>query len=1715
MSDVKKLTKIRAGHRADVTKKLSQAKAIMENFQPTGRSELEALHNVLLTKDGLLKELNTRMIDVMLEDEGTEDDAISAEISAASDIEITIQITLEDIKKELKWVRHPNEDDNRSVSSGSSTNSEKKRSAKLPKIEIEKFGGDPKKWQEWWDAFNSLVHTDDELSEYNKFYYLRSYLVGDAKNAIAGLQATEANYEHAVQILKDRFGKKSLVISSHMEALMKVSALSDTDNTKTIRRAYDRIECHIRSLQALGLDSANYGCVLGPVILSHLPDELRLTVTRNFDATGDVWELDDILKALKTEIEVRERSGFVASKKSNKGDHSKGAASTLMTKSEDAAGNSSNGPNCLFCNGKHSTYKCKVVTDVEAKRQHLRKKARCFNCLGPGHIAVRCKSQKVCAKCGSKHDTSLCDSPAATKDDDVRGGNEEDKEGAKEKVEEKKPPAKGLTVFCNTATSVLMLTARAAVSNVDTGEKVYVRMIFDNCSNRSYITNKLRERLKLPKIDEKQLNVSRFMDSENEEDRVPIVKLCNIVQLKIEGVKEDDNIVVTLTEVPEICPPPHSEPVEIYKEQFQHLEGLDLADEVVEEPFRGDNIDVMLGLDWYYSIVDSEQKRGICGPVATKSRVGWLAAGPIFTKTDKRDPPMMSCLTMADDHSNENLNDLVKNFWSLEAIGIKEEDTEDVLKRFEETTWFNEETGKYRVSLPWRDTSLQLADNYQLCLKYLLCRLMQFRKDPKLWDDVKKVFDQQLEAGVLEHVPPEPPEVGKAYYLPQHYVIKPERLTTKIRVVANASSSMVGPTLNQCIYKGPSLMPDLLRVLLGFSCHRIAVVADLEKAFLNVEMNESDRDYQRVIWVKNFDPDKSDQEVEFVHLRFTVCVFGMSSSPFHLMATTKHHTDKYRKKCPEIVSEIQRSLFVDDLNSGADTVKDASELYNVSKRIFKDGGFKLRKFATNSAELRAKVEKEERGMKEIDDKSESYAELTTQQSIEEPQPVVEQKVLGNLWNKELDCWIFRFDKLLEIAKQLKRTKRGLLKLFPRIFDPRGLISPISIPIKRTFQKTCVDGLEWDDTLSKEQIEYVEAWLQDLEAAGEIRFPRYCLKYKRSELKSVHIIGFGDASTIAYGGVIYVRVESNEGVDVNIVLSKARVAPPIEMSVPRLELIGCLCLSRLMKLAKEVLQEYVPIANVHYFTDSMTALCWIQNEVTQYKQFVEERSKKIRKLSGKEQWKHVKGTENPADIASRGAFASQLKDNEFWEKGPDWLMLPPDKWPVKIRDIEHTTESIEEMKVQDKKKVAFTMLSWNAEEVIDSTRYGSMQKLLRVTAYAKRFIHNKFCKQTENLRKGELSAEELKEAELLWVHSLQKGMKKDSKFSRIERQLNVYTDETGLLRSKGRLEKSQLLYNQKCPVLLPRRHHFVKLLVIDAHWRVMHSGVNATMAFVRESYWIPQLRQITRSLLHKCIICRWIEGRAYSYPKIPPLPESRVVMDEPFSTTGIDYAGPLYVKTVEMQHKNSKVYILLFTCTTSRAVHLELTPDLGSPACVRGLRRFIARRGVPTMIISDNAKTFKSKDIDRFVADRRISWKYNVPRAPWTGGFFERMVKSTKSCLKKVLMNNTLTYEELETVLIEVENVINNRPLTYFDTDSTEDILTPNHLIYGRSLPIANRELPKKPINANKPKFKKRVLYKQKVLQDFRKRWETEYLASLRATQQIPKTKQLRYRVLAT
>ena len=257
------------------------------------------------------------------------------------------------------------------------------------------------------------------------------------------------------------------------------------------------------------------------------------------------------------------------------------------------------------------------------------------------------------------------------------------------------------------------------------------------------------------------------------------------------------------------------------------------------------------------------------------------------------------------------------------------------------------------------------------------------------------------------------------------------------------------------------------------------------------------------------------------------------------------------------------------------------------------------------------------------------------------------------------------------------------------------------------------------------------------------------------------------------------------------------------------------------------------------------------------------------------------------------------------------------------------------------------------------------------------------------------------------------------------------------------ENAELTQGSRYPKLLPAKEYYTRLVIEDCHCKTIHSGVSQTLAETRKGYWIPQGRSQVKKVLNSCKVCRRVEGGSFSMPKMPPWPKERVAQSFPFEYTGLDYLGPLYIKVYSgesNQPTTKKVWVCLFTCLAIRAIHLELIDDLSAQEFLLCLHRFIARRGMPRQIISDNAKQFKtastvlnkawseilaSAEVDNYAVNQGIQWRFIVDLAPWMGGFYERLVGLTKRALRKTIGTRSLTEKQLITVLTEVEAVVNS------------------------------------------------------------------------------------------
>ncbi|XP_065054025.1 uncharacterized protein LOC135682870 [Rhopilema esculentum] len=508
--------------------------------------------------------------------------------------------------------------------------------------------------------------------------------------------------------------------------------------------------------------------------------------------------------------------------------------------------------------------------------------------------------------------------------------------------------------------------------------------------------------------------------------------------------------------------------------------------------------------------------------------------------------------------------------------------------------------------------------------------------------------------------------------------------------------------------------------------------------------------------------------------------------------------------------------------------------------------------------------------------------------------------------------------------------------------------------------------------------------------------------------------------------------------------------------------------------------------------------------------VEDHLNEIRQLAPKNYWRYCPSDQNPSDIASRGIKCTKIVENELWWLGPKFLRSSEATWPnVLSYDIakKGMSNELNELKGTNKESVMALLVytkskpSLKLQDLIQCERYSSLQRLLRVTAYILRFIKNLKSKLNQDSieTKQMLSLDEIEKARELWINEVQSYIPQETDFEKSSNLLGLFYDDKGIIRCKGRIENADLPYETRFPILLPRKHHFTDLVIWESHIIVKHNGLRETLNEVRASFWIIKGRQKVKKIISKCVHCKKIEGRAYGTQVAPALPEFRVSDTYAFSKIGVDFAGPLYVKDIYAKDTNmNKCYIALFTCANSRAVHLELVPDLEGESFIRCLKRLIGRRGIPSLIVSDNGKTFKDAKVHSFIHSRRVQfeWKFNVPLASWWGGFFEICVRLVKRCLKKSLGNAKLTYEELETELIEIEGVLNSRPLTYVYNELGEVPLTPAHLFMGRRL-LDRTSCGEEETGSEVLKLSKRSRYLASVIDKFRKSWKREYLTSLR------------------
>jgi len=615
-----------------------------------------------------------------------------------------------------------------------------------------------------------------------------------------------------------------------------------------------------------------------------------------------------------------------------------------------------------------------------------------------------------------------------------------------------------------------------------------------------------------------------------------------------------------------------------------------------------------------------------------------------------------------------------------------------------------------------------------------------------------------LNKDIIEQVETSLQPTGLVHYIPHHAVIKPDKSTTKLRIVYDASAKpqKANKSLNNCLYRGPVMLNDLTGIMLRFRTHPIAVVSDIENAFLKVGLQENQRDVTRFFWLKDINnPVFNDSNIQ--EYRFARVPFGVVSGPFLLGATVDSHLSKYES---DMADMLKRDIYVDNLITGVQSTSEAERLYKESKQMFSDCAMNLREWLSNCKTVK-----------------DSFAECDKARETT-------TKVLGYIWDLEKDTLGISLPNTDCLQGEI--TKRSVLRYLPSVFDPLGQVCPVVLRGNVMLQNLWIINREWDQPLPDDEVKVWNNVQEDLKKITQCQINRN-ISLITSNSVTCSLFCFCDASEKAYAAAIYLYQTDGCRSRCDLVFAKTRLAPTKTVSIPRLELLAVLIGVKCMTFMKRYLN--LPVCRMKLWTDSQCVLHWIKS-AKELPTFVKNRVKEIRSYDNIEK-AYVCTSENPADVATRGTSIDKLIANECWWSGPKWILLPESSWPDQQHDHKETASEITVFCVDTDTRVEAAKLHTNDKNTnicsqIDINRFGSIQKLLRVTVLVLRFVNKLRKRNTSN---GYLTSSEINEAENMWIESVQGKHYADvfrailtGKRSCFQSQLGVYVDDTGILRS---------------------------------------------------------------------------------------------------------------------------------------------------------------------------------------------------------------------------------------------------------------------------------------------------------------------------------------------
>ncbi|XP_058448896.1 uncharacterized protein LOC131428854 [Malaya genurostris] len=934
---------------------------------------------------------------------------------------------------------------------------------RLPDVKLPVFNGNLDNWLNFHDLFVSLVHSSVDLSNIQKFYYLRSSLSSDALKLIQTIPLSANNYAVAWNLLIEHYQNPTRLKQTYVDALFEFPSLRK-ESASDLHSLVEKFEANVKVLQQLG-EKVQFWDILLIRMLSVRLDPTTRRDWEEFSSTKDAISFRDLTAFIQRRVTVLQSIQGTTVDVSISGQVKKHNQRPITSNNATQF----NVRKCVVCNEHHPVYQCTLFSkmSLEDKDKEVRRHHLCRNCLRRGHQAKECSSTSTCRRCRGRHHTQLCtSSPVANSN--MKPHNVKDEKSISTDNTSIQPSALVSASLVEPASfasasegrkTILLATAVIIVVD-DNGNEHMARALLDSGSECCFVTESFAQSIKV-----KRRKINLPIAGIGQSSTQARHKLLSTIRSRTGRYSTNLEFLV----LPRITIDLPSTSVDV--SSWEIPPSIQLADPSF---YSTSSIDLILGAEIFFDLfkVSGRIPLGDNLPVLVNSVLGWVVSGR-STSCQSTTPIVSNLATVNDVHH------LLEKFWSIEEDNVSPcHSVEEAAceEHFRRTVTRNSE-GRYVVRLPLKqDVLATLVDNRRTALRRFYQLESRLHRNFDLHQQYRAFVEEYHSLGHMQRVDENDTTPPVCYHLPHHAVIREDSTTTKLRVVFDASCKTPnGPSLNDALMVGPTVQEDLRSIIMRSRTHPVMLIADIKQMYRQVLVGEQDTSLQRIVWRVSPDSPMETYELKTV-------TYGTASAPYLATRVLQQLADDEHNNYPKAAEVLRKDFYVDDLFSGGGNIEETIEIRKQLNELLSKGGFELRKWASNEPTVLEGIPPEDRALRETVD-------LDRDKCI---------KTLGLLWEPSTDQLRYRIQ--LPPSTDTILTKRIVLSYIARLFDPLGLVGPVVATAKVFMQKLWAlkdkDNKAWD-------------WDNDLPPAIKNRWYHY-----QSQLSLLNDLRIDSASTSA-------------------------------------------------------------------------------------------------------------------------------------------------------------------------------------------------------------------------------------------------------------------------------------------------------------------------------------------------------------------------------------------------------------------------------------------------------------------------------------------------------------------------------------------------------------------------------------------------------------------------